>query len=371
MSKQQNNLIDFDQADHDKQEVSNFKKQNRIETIRKYFYDLREKWNDKCYEQDCIYGNNHQDIKALSVKLTNFKIREGVKHLSIYSTKEVILDKDIKFNGGNFIVVAPIIKISSKINIDLSGENGISYGGTNIPKATDGIWNSSYNLHLPLYVVDLRVSYSNDKKFDYGLWNDNKRKSGADGTNGCDGTLGKNSGNLVMIAQNYIGLDNLRIDVSGGDGGHGQRGGDGGSCNTWYLTAPTKVAGGDGGNGGNAGKGAQPGYVQILQSKEDITSNYQNIIKQNDGKDGKPGDAGEGGVGWNPNRFYNFLKKIVLSTGQDGKKGKDGKLVEKDYFQNKTLLFSQIKEDYTKLSMLMEGIDWRNPKWSKAPEYAG
>jgi len=23
------------------------------------------------------------------------------------------------------------------------------------------------------------------------------------------------------------------------------------------------------------------------------------------------------------------------------------------------------------LSMLMEGIDWRNPKWSKAPEYAG
>jgi transposase len=23
------------------------------------------------------------------------------------------------------------------------------------------------------------------------------------------------------------------------------------------------------------------------------------------------------------------------------------------------------------LSMLTEGIDWRNPKWSKAPEYAG
>lgn len=23
------------------------------------------------------------------------------------------------------------------------------------------------------------------------------------------------------------------------------------------------------------------------------------------------------------------------------------------------------------LSMLMEGIDWRNPKWSKAPEYVG
>jgi transposase len=23
------------------------------------------------------------------------------------------------------------------------------------------------------------------------------------------------------------------------------------------------------------------------------------------------------------------------------------------------------------LSMLMEGIDWRNPNWSKAPEYAG
>jgi transposase len=23
------------------------------------------------------------------------------------------------------------------------------------------------------------------------------------------------------------------------------------------------------------------------------------------------------------------------------------------------------------LSMLMEGIDWRNPRWSKAPEYAG
>ena len=23
------------------------------------------------------------------------------------------------------------------------------------------------------------------------------------------------------------------------------------------------------------------------------------------------------------------------------------------------------------LSMLMEGIDWRNPSWSKAPEYAG
>jgi len=23
------------------------------------------------------------------------------------------------------------------------------------------------------------------------------------------------------------------------------------------------------------------------------------------------------------------------------------------------------------LSMLMEGIDWRNPKWSKPPEYAG
>ena len=23
------------------------------------------------------------------------------------------------------------------------------------------------------------------------------------------------------------------------------------------------------------------------------------------------------------------------------------------------------------LSMLLEGIDWRNPKWSKAPEYAG
>ena len=40
-----------------------------------------------------------------------------------------------------------------------------------------------------------------------------------------------------------------------------------------------------------------------------------------------------------------------------------------------TWLKNDIKESIGitrgQLSMLMEGIDWRNPKWSKAPEYLG
>ena len=341
-------LLNLDQ-DHNQKEVANFLQKNKIENVHKIFYDLSKKWDDKCFEHDCIYGKDNQGIKALSVKLSNFNVRENIKHLSIYSTKEVILDKDLVLKGGHFIVVAPVIKIPDHVNIDLSGENGISYGGTDINKAENGVWSCSYNLHVPLYFVDFRASYcSNEKSFDYAILNDDTRKGGTDGIDGLSGTSGKNGGNLTLIAQKYEGIDNLGINVSGGNGGNGQDGGSGGTCDTWYLTAPTKVAGGDGGSGGNAGKGGNMGDVKIYQSKVDITSNYKSIIKQNLGSDGKLGKGGEGGIGWHSNKYYNFLKKAVFSSGQDGIKGKDGIVIEEKIIESKPLSFFQIKDDYIK-----------------------
>ena len=361
MSKEYD-LLNLDQ---DKKEVANFLQQNKIETIRKYFYDLREKWNDKCYEQNCIYGNDHQGIKALLVKLTNFNIREDIKHLSIYSTKEVILDKDIKFNGGNFIVVAPVIKISSKINIDLSGENGISYGGTNIPKAEDGVWNYSAilsnitNVCLILGSGSLGVFLGIITKSVYlgvgvsilgpgasmiypACGSPQNTKGGTDGMDGLSGTSGKDGGNLIMIAQKYEGIDNLSIDVSGGDGGHGQNGGNGGSCNTSYLAAPTKRAGGDGGNGGKAGFGGTSGNIKIYQQKDNITKMLdQNFIKQDHGNDGIPGKGGHGGIGW-IGRLY--------TSGKNGSEGQEGGV--KIFSEGSGEITSQnsevIKQDYMK-----------------------
>ena len=343
MSKQQHSLIDFDQ---DKQEVSNFKKQNKVETIRKYFYDLREKWNDKCYEQDCIYGNNHQDIKALSVKLSNFNIREGVTNLSIYSAKEVILDRNIKFNGGNFTVVAPIIKISSKINIDLSGENGSSYTG----KAANSQWESNC-IDMSLFgFIYTNTSGGCAISCNYNT----NHKGGTNGINGLSGTSGKDSGNLIMIAQKYEGIDNLSINVSGGDGGRGQDGGDGASCNTCYITAPTKRAGGNGGNGGNAGLGGKKGNINICRQKNDILKSLsENNIEDQDGMDGTPGRGGEGGLGW---------KGCLYKSGRDGSKGRDGVHVVKENVQSKIPLLFEIKQDYAQFMKDYAVEAFENPK---------
>lgn len=226
------------------------------------------------------------------------------KFLVLYGANKITLDSDLQFEG-NIVLVAPTIICPMRHKFNLAGRDGSSASSS---PATHGTWNV-------------------------------EQGGGSAGSSGSSGTSGNPGGMLVMLAQQYKGLDNLEIDVSGGRGGNGQAGGNGGGCNSSYLTYPQYKNGGNGGRGGDAYKGALPGIVRInkvdpndkeKQIKELSIEESKIKLRKAVGTDGTPGYGGTGGEPWNG-------KSKLYDPGTKGYSGSKGSTyLAKSY--NKSIL---------------------------------
>ncbi len=96
----------------------------------------------------------------------------------------------------------------------------------------------------------------------------NKGKGGHDGKSGAHGNSGLPGGNIFMIAWKYVGFENMKFNLSGGNGSDGQNGGHGASCNSSYILSPLHKDGGDGGKGGDAGLGGKHGKSFLYNTYE-------------------------------------------------------------------------------------------------------
>ena len=317
-------------------ELSMYKYQNL------FCKEEKEIWGQDCKnyinQEICDWKGTHQCIRGTTVDLQEVFNLTKTKNANkdkfeydkksffiVYASKEITVKKDmgnIVYKGGNVVFVAPVININAKLTIDLSGINGDSGGKYKAGSGSDS---------------------------EYG---------GTNGTNGLHGESGRPGGNIILIAQEYKGLDqNLRIDVSGGNGRDGQNGGYGGS-NSSYFFAPKYGCrdGGKGGDGGYAGSGAQPGYVQILQYKKDITSKVQNIIKQNHGNDGKPGEGGSGGAPWKG------MMREDGKVGTNGSKGIFASKIPKNAEVDSVMNHNHVKNDYIKFMTNYAPEAFNNPE---------
>jgi hypothetical protein len=227
--------------------------------------------------------------------------------VNIFGAEEIHIDTDMCIEA-NLFLVAPKIFIDNKAKLKLSGRSG-SHGG-------DGA--SKY------------------RNYDRSSCSDSDIR----GDDGRPGESGMPGGHCVMIADNYVGLENLTIDVSGGNGGDGGRGGNGNSYTKSHVFWPTDGSGGNGGDGGMGGKGGEQGTIKILSSLGGDYKNNANLIK-NLGNKGKDGDGGKGGEGW----------KGLSGDGKDGSSGENGKVSSRPCYKylDKVLLdisYEKIKNSY-------------------------
>ena len=138
------------------------------------------------------------------------------------------------------------------------------------------------------------------------------------GQNGAHGNPGYPGGNMTMVADEFIGLEYLTVDLSGGNGSDGQQGGDGADCNHTYLTRPKKGNGGDGGSGGNGGSRGKMGFLTLYHSKGTQVEHSKIRLISREGMSGKPGKGGEGGNPWDKGKKEDKKKFKFGRTGENG-----------------------------------------------------
>lgn len=153
-------------------------------------------------------------------------------------------------------------------------------------------------------------------------------KDGGHGGRGTSGRYG-NKGKKVKIRMGLISVNDLIIDVrggNGGNGGNGANGGRGGRASCGRVCSGQE--GGNGGNAGNAGNGGQGGEVDIEFWV--ASTNFSGFMLSNNnglrgkvdgGYQGSPGKPGIGGAGGSGKRCPGFYKR---SGGPSGRKGRTG-----------------------------------------------
>lgn len=309
----------------DKQ-INTLKNKEKIEQHLKQFeyqYKASDKRGnassyDECNKIKGVTISLHKVLEAIDEQKTKTITSSNFnnKLLAVYATKEINIDTDIMYKGGQIILVAPTISCYGSYKIDLSGNNGRDGNHGNM-----GYWHG-------------------------GKSGDNYNTSGgSNGESGTNATPGEPGGSLIMIAQGYLGT-NLSIFAQGGSGGNGGNGGNGGGCNEIYFSAPYARSGGNGGNGGNGGKGGEAGIVKIFYSKNE--SNIYPQLTNHKGEDGKYGKGGSGGNPWT-GKLY--------SSGDDGRDGANGTLInskQNDKISSKD--FNEISNDYLKFLSTMNDV---------------
>jgi len=113
--------------------------------------------------------------------------RIGVDHIRIFALNEVVIDADLNLPGDDVTILAPMWNVAAPSMVNLKGKVGDDY----------------------------EVSAASGKVF------------GENGADGVSGKQGGSGGHLWGIGENFINLENFKLNVDGGKGGIGQRGGDG------------------------------------------------------------------------------------------------------------------------------------------------
>lgn len=155
-------------------------------------------------------------------------------------------------------------------------------------------------------------------------------KDGGHATNGDRGEDGE-TGINVTLTVGLVSVDDLVIDVrggNGGDGGKGGKGGKGGRASCGRICSGQE--GGNGGNGGGAGLGGDGGHVTVhywVAGQNAISVGLQSDasgaglrVNNEGGQAGRPGGAGGGGRGGD-SRDCTLHKR---GGGPWGKNGRDG-----------------------------------------------
>uniref|UniRef100_A0AC34F2N2 Collagen-like protein n=1 Tax=Panagrolaimus sp. ES5 TaxID=591445 RepID=A0AC34F2N2_9BILA len=285
----------------------------------------------------------------------------NITEIEINVNEDLILDKNLKFNGKNLVLIAKNqIVISNPITCDLSGRDAIN-DSFMINRAGDGII------------------------------------FGENGLDGKDGTAGEPSGNMTICAKEINFEEKLTVFLNGGNGSNGQNGGNGVDgadgvgakfeevfgtghtarkyakqfANTISFAALSRIfdnnikltktpkgithyqsdsahyasthtfeffcgaegkPGGKGGKNGCSGEGGKKGKLDILAGEYEKESV---INEPKDGKDGYPGIPGENGEngkdGWDVAMLWISFNK-ALEYG-------------KNHQQKLSFMYSDVKSD--------------------------
>lgn len=240
----------------------------------------------------------------------------GIKNIEINALHTIEIDNDLashnpkcagKLHGVNLTMISPCINVIGNRTIDLSGKDGAAHQSA----AANGNGHDSTG-------------------------------NGTRGADGLPGLPGQSAGNLLVISDKIIGLDNLEAKLNGGNGGAGQTGGNGVNGHEGrdaeYIQIPNPAPhlfpgenliirdsgwistgqvsdwrngkrdehfikrGEDGGRGGDGGKGGKGGdngkggeYKIISGGLIDISSGKNGNAQNHDGAQGVPGTGGKNG----------------------------------------------------------------------------
>jgi len=257
--------------------------------VKSTWGDIPNVKQENSYETVTITGN--------CVKMSDISqyVTPNTKLVKIKCLNTIIIDQDLIAPTTNMIVVAPRWKVQGNVAINLCGKNAESLG---VLKALDG--------------VGYKVG-----------------KNGQDGTDGLPGLPGINGGNFYGMGYEFIGLNNLTINTSGGKGSKGQEGGKGadgqagqdasvannsGVHGTMYKGFPGGI-GGHGGKGGAGGIGGHTGKIEILKGLDILFGNF--ICEQ--GENGLNGTSGLPGVGSKDGNDYYYHSYQQGYTAGGGK----------------------------------------------------
>lgn len=236
-----------------------------------------------------VQSKTHYDNKDGKVKYFGYSVKlsdvagyvsgKEVKSVQVFVMNEVELDQDFESSRTNLTLISPKWRVSTGVNINLSGANGVEQSSAEV---------------------------------------------------GCDGKPGNpgcSSGNFYGLGSEFTGLDNLTLLLNGGNGGDGQKGGDGVKGidgrsakiqdvkpieeYLWKSMIADRVtynyylvkgeAGSIGGNAGKSGVGGEGGY-----SGECKITQYERIGKEQD--------------------ICEQLYKIEAKKGEKGRDGEEAKL---------------------------------------------
>lgn len=255
---------------------------------------------------ECIKASDV--VKYISSNITLVKVK---------CLNTILFDHDIKAQGVNLVVIAPLWNIMQNIEIDLSGKDA----GPNLSiKARDGIGYKSGGI-------------------------------GSDGCNGVSGYIGGNSGHFYGVGHKFIDLQKITFNFKGGIGGNGQNGGNGSlgqngldatitdfwngsgiwqpnerDMHTKFYKMYNKIElckghlgykGGNSGKGGLGGKVGEAGKVKILNSIGEEWKLEFPYEEARNGKDGLSGIAGVGGKYGNDLKVYYYLNQYTTVRGSE------------------------------------------------------
>jgi len=154
-------------------------------------------------------------------------------------------------------------------------------------------------------------------------------KDGGHGGNGKNGTTGTDGKNIV-ITMGLINVNDLYIDVSGGNGGNGGNGGVGGRASCGRICSGQE--GGNGGKGGNAGSGGNSGNITVkywIAGESGISMGSDQGLRANtkNGKAGISGKGGKGGAGGHGKSCppFNTIHRGGGPAGHNGANGVNGR----------------------------------------------